>query len=149
MGSRDHGPAAEYMGGDPLVRGKVSPRPFDRSVHCCCCTTNVEHMDKKKIGEPLGNPANKGVGDAQPEEAGAEGGLGSWGDQRDEQERNERRERDQHREKDPPLDGTVRKEHIEGDTDEKRPGASLTKDPICNGPRLSMELRKREPLIIW
>lgn len=38
--------------------------------------------DKKEQGEPLGNPKFKGQGDAQPEGAGAEGGLGFIGDQR-------------------------------------------------------------------
>ncbi len=37
---------------------------------------------EKKKGEPLGRPEYQGRGDAQPEGAGDEGGLGFIGDQR-------------------------------------------------------------------
>jgi hypothetical protein len=39
------------------------------------------NTDKKK-GTPLGNPEYQGHGDARPEGAGDEGGLGFIGDQR-------------------------------------------------------------------
>jgi hypothetical protein len=46
-------------------------------------------MSKKNEHEnagPLGNPERQGRGEAQPEGAGAEGGLGFLGDQRGEDE---------------------------------------------------------------
>jgi hypothetical protein len=40
---------------------------------------------KKKQGSPVGNPEYQGRGDARPEQAGGEGGLGFIGDQRGEE----------------------------------------------------------------
>lgn len=102
-------------------------------------------MDKKHTGEPLGHPHRTGQGNARPAGAGEEGGSGFLGDQRQEHTN----EGHQENKNDPALDGIVKKEHIEGDDDIKRPGARLVHDKIWNGPRLSMEQRKREPLIIW
>lgn len=95
------------------------------------------NMDKP-IGRPLGHPANKGKGDAAPPGAGDEGGLGSYGDQRDKEVRPSK-ERNE-----PPLDGTLSGEDIEGDED-----LSSSRAKVNVGPRLDMETRKREPLIIW
>ncbi len=74
-------------------------------------------MNVKK-GEPLGHPDNIGKGDADPQQAGAEGGSGFLGDQRQPTARNDRKNS-----KEPPLDGTMSSEDIEGDTDKERPGA--------------------------
>lgn len=119
---------------------------FDRmwSIHCCD-RVKMELMDEEKVGKPLGDPANKGEGRAQPDQAGAEGGMGFLGDQR---QKDRTSDREQDRAKEPPLDGTVKKEHIQGDTDNKKPGAHLSTERKWEG-RLSMEQRKREPLIIW
>ena len=77
-------------------------------------------MDKN-IGKPLGDPNNYGKGEARPEKAGAEGGSGFLGDQRQ-----ERPDSDPGRVagEEPLLDGTISQEDIQGDIDTKQPGAS-------------------------
>jgi hypothetical protein len=105
-------------------------------------------MMEDKKGEPLGVPEKRGRGDAEPAGAGAEGGLGSFGDQRQpDPELNRPDRKDEHGR--PPLDGTMTKEDVEGDDSGKKPGATMGRNSMWNGPRLSMEARKRQPLIIW
>jgi hypothetical protein len=100
-------------------------------------------MDRKNIGEPLGDPGNTGRGKAQPDGAGAEGGLGFFGDQRGNDEVRPDRPEPGTR----PLDGTIDKEDIQGD--DEAPAALHGAEQVWNGHRLNMEFRKREPLIIW
>ena len=98
---------------------------------------------EKKIGRPLGHPDNVGKGEPDPKEAGAEGGSAFIGDQR---QQNFDREKERSERKDPPLDGTISGEDIEGDQSDSRPGAFYRSE---RSERLSMTERKKQPLIIW
>lgn len=103
-------------------------------------------MEEKDKGKPLGEPDKRQQGNARPEKAGSEGGLGFLGDQRKTEEHGAG-EGTTTREN-PPLDGTITGKDVEGDRDPQKPGANLN-DRMWDGPRLKMELRKREPVIIW
>jgi hypothetical protein len=114
-------------------------------MHCSLRGKLIPIMDEeKKTGQPLGDPGNRGGGNARPPGAGQEGGLGSYGDQRQDEVLQRDTEDDA-----PPLDGTIRKQDVEGDVDEKRPAPGASLESLWDGPRLSMEARKRQPLIIW
>ena len=101
-------------------------------------------MEEKETGKPMGHPANKGKGKADPHTAGEEGGTGFLGDQRQEESG-----RMKHDEGEPPLDGTIEKQDVDGDRDGKKPGPDALAGPSWDGPRFHMGTRKREPLIIW
>lgn len=105
--------------------------------------TKALKMDKR-IGRPLGHPDNKGTGEAAPPGAGDEGGLGSYGDQR-----NERSNKRDERSKEPPLDGTMSADDIEGDTEDRNTPSQRSTRTTWIGARMDMETRKREPLITW
>ncbi|MDQ3102127.1 MAG: hypothetical protein M3R08_12120 [Bacteroidota bacterium] len=62
---------------------------------------------EEKTGKPLGHPDNKGEGNARPEEAGSEGGLGFLGAQR------KKGDNVDPIKEDAPLDGTLKKEHLD------------------------------------
>ena len=101
-------------------------------------------MEKKETGKPLGDPANRGKGKADPHTAGEEGGTGFLGDQR--QEGSGRTDREKG---DPPLDSTIERQDVDGDRDEKKPGPDALAGFSWDGPRFNMGTRKREPLIVW